>query len=95
MRCLDGITYSVDMSLGVSDGLGSLCAAGHGITKGQTQLSDRTEPGKLVSQVNLKRERLGLLLLCFRRKLKMVVLNKISLKKTGSSRLQQFLIGCM
>ena len=43
MRWLDGITDSMDVSLGVSDGQGGLGAAVHGVAKSQTRLSDRTE----------------------------------------------------
>ena len=44
MRCLDGITNSIDMSLGKFQDFVMdrkvCCAAVHGVTKSQTQLSD-------------------------------------------------------
>ena len=46
MRCLDGITDSVDMSLSqrqeMVKGREACCAAVHGVTKSWTQLSDCT-----------------------------------------------------
>ena len=46
MRCLDGMTDSMELSLSklrVGDGQEAWCAAVHGVTKSQTQLSDWTE----------------------------------------------------
>ena len=40
MRRLDGITDSMDMSLGVGDGQGGLACCGSWVTKNPTQLSD-------------------------------------------------------
>ena len=40
MRWLDGITDSMDVSLGVGDGREAWCASVHEVTKSQTRLSD-------------------------------------------------------
>ena len=71
MRWLDGITDSLDMSLGELRGLvmdrEAWRAVIHGVTRSRTQLSNRTEPNKLLQDIDYSSLYYTINLCCWRK----------------------------